>query len=178
MKRRRRYPLTLLVFGLALSGCGGDMADLHRYVAEIKARAPGKIAPLPQIKPYDTYTYPANLRDPFTPTAAPVITGVGGGPRPDPTRIKEALEAFPLDTLRLVGSLERAGEQWSLIKAPDGAVHRVRAGNYLGQNDGRIIHLTEQGIELAELIEDGQGGWIERQASLTLGEDTTEGGKK
>ncbi len=178
MNVRRAYPVALVVFGMALSGCGASMDDLHRYIAEINARPPGKIEALPQIKPYETYAYPANLRDPFIPTVESTMAASGSGPRPDPNRHKEVLEDFPLDTLRLVGNLERAGEAWSLIKAPDSSVHRVRKGNYLGQNDGRIIHVTDQGIELIELIEDGQGGWIERQASLTLSDDTTEGGKK
>lgn len=166
----------LLTLSMVLSGCGANMDDLRSYIAEINARPHGEIAPLPQIKPYETYVYPENLRDPFIPTVESTMTASGSGPRPDPNRNKEALEDFPLDTLRMVGNLERAGEKWSLVKAPDGAVHRVRIGNYLGQSDGRIIHVTDQAIELVELIEDGQGGWIERQASLTLSDDTTEGG--
>lgn len=175
---RTTWPAFLLLLGMILGGCGTNMDDLHAYTAEVKARPKGKIEPLPQIKPYETYAYPAKLRDPFSPSVEPVAASAASGPRPDPNRHKEALEAFPLDTLRLVGSLARDGEEWSLIKAPDGSVQRVRAGNYLGQNDGRIVKISDQGIDLVELIEDGQGGWIERQAALTLGEDTTEGGKK
>lgn len=167
-----------VLLATVLGGCGSDMNDLHQYSAGIKARPKGKIEPLPQIKPYETYAYPANLRDPFTPSLEPAMVSAKAGPRPNPNRHKEALEGFPLDTLRLVGNLGRAGEEWSLIKAPDGSVYRVKPGNYLGQNEGHITKITDQGIELIELIEDGQGGWIERPASLTLSEETTEGGKK
>lgn len=161
-----------------LHGCGSDMNDLRQYIDGVKARPQSKIEPLPQIKPYETYAYPANLRDPFTPSLEPAAGSTKAGPRPNPNRHKEALEDFPLDTLRLVGNLGREKEEWSLVKAPDGSVYRVQPGNYLGQNEGHIIKVTDQGIELVELIEDGQGGWIERPASLTLSEETTEGGKK
>lgn len=168
----------LILLGVLLSGCSNDMGDLLKYVTEIKARPKGQIAPLPQIKPYETHAYPTNLRDPFTPSLEPAAGSAKGGPRPNPNRHKEALEGFPLDTLRLVGNLSREGEEWSLIKAPDGSVYRVQPGNYLGQNEGHITRITDQGIELIELIENGQGGWIERPASLTLSEETTEVGKK
>ena len=168
----------IVLFSTMLIGCGNDIGDLQQYVAEVKARPKGKIPPLPQIKPAETYTYPADLRDPFSPSVEPAALSTKAGPRPNPNRIKEAPEGFPLDTLRLVGSLGREGQEWSLIKDPEGTVHRVQVGNYLGQNEGHIIKVTDQGIELVELIEDGQGGWIERPASLTLSEETTEGGKK
>lgn len=90
--------------------------------------------------------------------------------RPDSNRPREALEAFPLDTLRMVGTLDQGGQSWGLVRANDGTIHRVQPGNYLGQNHGRIANITEYEIELVEIVPDGLGGWIERQASLALSE--------
>ena len=160
---------------LLTAGCGQrDMADLEAFVAEVRARPPTPIDPIPQITQAETFLYVAeDRRDPFEPTeeiedvlAAKVEEE---GPRPDPNRRKEELEAFPLDTLKMVGTLDQKGERWALVRTPDGTVHRVRVGNYLGQNDGRIVAIEEEHISLVELIPNGRGGYIERQASLALG---------
>ncbi|MEW6354567.1 MAG: pilus assembly protein PilP [Pseudomonadota bacterium] len=175
------YKLTAcLALSLALVGCGGDnFEDLRQYTDQIKARPPGKISPLPEIKAQEPFLYSATqLRDPFTPSVQETAPSSSGkGIQPDPNHIKEPLEAYPLDTLRMVGTFELGSNKWSLIKAPDGAVYRVQPGNYLGQNYGKILRLWDDSIELVEIIEDGQGGWMERAASLALSEESTEGGK-
>lgn len=170
------------VLGMALSallaGCdSGTPNDLHRYVDEMQARPEGNIEPLPDIEPYESFTYAsANLKDPFAPwieekDESSPDTSPDNGIRPDSNRPKEALEAYPLDTLRMVGSLGRDEQQWSLVKVPDGTVYRVRPGNHIGQNYGKIIFISDQSIELIEITEDAQGGWIERSASLTVREE-------
>lgn len=169
-----------IVLGLlaaSLAGCGNDnLADLRQYTSEVKARPKTPIAPLPEFKPQQPFLYAAtNLRAPFTPPPDEPLTTNENGIRPDPNRVKEALEAYPLDGLRMVGTVERAGTAWSLVMAPDGIVYRVQPNNYMGQNDGRVVKISDEAIELIELIEDGQGGWIERPAALALSEDPAGG---
>lgn len=171
---------TRLLAGIAVAsilvGCSGsDMDDLRAYVEQVKSRRHGKIEPLPEVKPYETFTYQAQeLRDPFTPGTfnrpAPAAAGTKGGIKPDFNRPREALEEYPLDTLRMVGILEQGGQVWALIKTSDGTIHRVRRGNYLGQNHGRITRIDENKVEIVEIIPDGLGGWMKREASLTLSE--------
>ena len=91
------------------------------------------------------------------------------GVRPDPNRRKEELEAFSLDQLRMVGTLEQDEQTWGLVKTSDGTIHRVAPGNYMGQNDGRITRISEDKIELIELVPTGSG-FLEKEAAVALGE--------
>ncbi|MEO5702634.1 MAG: pilus assembly protein PilP [Gammaproteobacteria bacterium] len=165
--------LTGLLICLPLAGCGGDkLDDLRSYVQEVKARPKGKIEPLPQIQPQETFAYSAaTLRDPFSPPAQEAPPPTVNKFIPDINRQKEVLEEYPLDGLKMVGTVESNGETWSLVRAPDGIIYRVKPNNYLGQNYGKIVSISEESIELIETIEDGQGGWLERPASLVLSEN-------
>jgi len=120
------------------------------------------------------------LRDPFTPSqlSTAASDGAGGTLRPDLNRAREPLEDYPLDSLRMVGTLSRDRRKWSLIQDQEGAIHRVQVGNYMGQNYGKITAITEQSTDLIEIVDDGQGGWIERPASMALSEPTEGGTKK
>jgi type IV pilus assembly protein PilP len=162
----------MLLAGIGLSACGGDMDDLDQYINEVKARPGGRIEPLPEITPYEVFTYVADadgLRSPFVPDAPQAAAGPSAsGPRPDRDRSREFLEQFPLDTLRMVGTLELAGVNYGLIQTSDGLIHRVVPGNYMGQNDGRIVAINESEIELIEIISDGIGGYLEREAAVGL----------
>ncbi|MHB1239197.1 MAG: pilus assembly protein PilP [Gammaproteobacteria bacterium] len=157
-----------------LGGCGGDrMADLHQYVKQVEARPGGRIAPLPEVRPYKTFTYDASqLKDPFSPARlaggvkAPVTST--SKIRPDTTRPREPLEAYSLDTLRMVGTIERGGHTWALVRAPDGTIFRVQDGNHMGQNYGKVVKITESRVALVEIVPDGMGGWMKRDASLAL----------
>lgn len=171
-----------LLLSLALAGCGSNnnLDDLRHYIGQVKAWPKGKLEPLPTIRSNETFLYAsANLRDPFTPSKAPAETKASESLiKPDLNRPKEALEGFPLDTLRMVGTLQRGEEKWSIIKAPDGAVYRVRPDNYMGQNYGRIVGVSDDSIQLVEIVPDGQGGWMERPAALALSEETAVKSKK
>jgi len=170
----------LLLPAVLLGGCADEnpTADLQQYVQETQARQRPHIEPFPEIKPYKTFLYGAKLdeyRNPFAPADETgsaqqkvVLANLGAGPRPDPNRRKEALEQFPLDALRMQGTLVQGGENWGIVQAPDGSVHRVQVDNYVGQNDGRILGITEDSIDLVELVPDGANGWQKREASMAL----------
>ncbi|MBA1146722.1 pilus assembly protein PilP [Ectothiorhodospiraceae bacterium WFHF3C12] len=178
-RRNHRAPLIIgLCVTLTLLGCSQEMQDLDKYVANVKSKKPSPIEPIPEMKPFESYQYPgtSELRNPFEPlgfgqAAAQAETGgkdPGEGPEPDPTRAKEALEEFPLDALSYVGTLGQNQSSWALIRDPDGTVHRVSTGNYLGQNYGEIIAITPREIRLRELVREPNGGWLERINSIAL----------
>lgn len=165
-----RHRVVLVLLALGLSACGGSSDDLDKYINKIKARPGGRIEELPEITPYEVFTYIADAqgwRSPFRPDT-PQATGRGVGPRPDVERSREYLEGFPLDTLRMVGTLYVGETKYGLVQTADGLIHRVIPGNYLGQNDGRITEITESEIDVVEIISDGIGGYIERDAAVGL----------
>jgi type IV pilus assembly protein PilP len=155
---------------LTLAGCSTEMEELQAKVKEIKERPGEPIEPLPEIKPYEAFAYSAsNLRSPFVPSA-PARSDLAAGIRPDVKRPREFLEQFPLDTMRMVGTLQLHGRNYGLVQGKDGLVHRVLPGNFMGQNDGRIVGITGTKISIIEIIPDGLGGYIERPAALALTE--------
>jgi len=167
-----RNGLALLLITAGLTACFGNNDDLDEYVTEVKLRPGGRIDPLPEITPYEIFTYVADadgVRSPFVPdTPQSVATGAARGPRPDAERSPEFLEGFPLDTLRMVGTLYIGDSMYGLVQTSDGLIHRVIPGNFMGQNDGRIIDITESEIDMVEIISDGIGGYIERDAAIAL----------
>ena len=165
-----RNGLLLALLALGASACDGGGDDLDKYINEVKARPGGRIEPLPEITPYEVFSYVADvqgLRSPFRPDT-PQAGGKGGGPRPDVERSREYLESFPLDTLSMVGTLHIGETMYGLVQTSDGLIHRVTPGNYMGQNDGRITEISESEIGLVEIISDGIGGYIERDAAVGL----------
>ena len=167
----------LLTLGVVLSGCSGNNTlDLQRFVEDERSRQQAKIEPLPEFKPYETFLYQAaELRNPFDPGTPGQTEQILSGNstsniHPDANRPREPLEDFPLDTLRMVGTLEQQGQSWGLVLANDGTIHRLQPGNYLGQNHGKIKEISEFEIGVLEIVPDGLGGWIERPASLALSE--------
>lgn len=164
--------LVMLSLAASLAGCTGDMDDLDQYINDVKARPGGRIEPLPEITPYEVFTYVADaegLRSPFVPDSPQAAAGTAlGGVRPNPDRSREFLEQFPLDTLRMVGTLELGEVNYGLVQTSDGLIHRVVPGNYMGQNDGRITAVNDSEIQLIEIISDGIGGYLEREAAVGL----------
>jgi type IV pilus assembly protein PilP len=155
-----------VVAALTLAGCGGGLDDLRGEIEQAKARPGGRIEPLPEVVPYESYAYSmAGERSPFVQSRAGES---GDGPRPDIKRPREYLEQFPLDTLRMVGTLKLGGSNYGLVQTKDGLIHRVVPGNHLGQNDGRITSVNDARIAVTEIVPDGLGGYIERQAALAL----------
>ncbi|MCK5188987.1 MAG: pilus assembly protein PilP [Methylococcales bacterium] len=164
-----------LVLGLA--GCANDdMSDLTQYIQSVKAKPKGTIQPLPEIKIVEPFIFnPEGLRDPFRPVEIVAEESgddipIGNGLRPDTTRRKEELEAYSLDTLRMVGTLTMDNGLWAMIKASDGTIHRVQKGNHMGRNYGEIIRILDDRVELMEIVSDKPGTWLEKQTSIALAE--------
>jgi len=163
---------SMLYIGLmSLASCSQDISDLQTFIAQTKSAHVGSVKPIPQFKPYESFSYTAgDLRDPFEATIEleddKTKTSLLN---PDSTRPREPLEVFPLDTLSMVGILEQNDQLWGLIKDPQNIVHRVQVGHYMGQSEGRILEINETAIYLVEIVPDGIGGYIERDASIAIG---------
>jgi type IV pilus assembly protein PilP len=155
---------------LVLGACGGNgHPDLDAWMKDQGKTAKGKLDPLPQIKPYDPFTYNAfDLPDPFKPRKIEPTKGGGSKLAPDFTRRKEPLESFPLESLSMVGTLAKNKTTYALVRTPEKDVYQVRSGNYLGQNYGVIIEVGDSELKLKELLQDGAGDWTERSSSLQL----------
>ncbi len=158
-----------------LAACDSNQDDLGRYIAEVKARPPTPIPAIPSVRTYTPYEYTGlEGRDPFRQSTSEgsdeeVEASPGNGPRPDFKRTREYLERFELDTLLMVGTFDKERSQWVLIRDPDGTIHRVASGNYMGKNHGKVNLISPDEVELSEFIADGAGGWLVRDASLVLG---------
>jgi type IV pilus assembly protein PilP len=161
--------ISLMLAAAVFAGCSSKDADLERFISRTKQEQPGGVEPLPEVKPYESYFYTVQAsRSPFVPggsgdSSAPSV-------RPDSKRNREFLEQFSLDTLQMVGTLTMSGRNYGLVKTRDGLVHRVVPGNYLGQNEGRITQIEPSRMNVAEIVPDGLGGFMERSATLTLNE--------
>lgn len=158
---------------LSLSGCADPgVEDLQQFIAEVKSRKPDRIDPLPEIKTFETFYYQAqDLRDPFTTAVTEVAeqqAPVPGGLSPDTTRRREPLESFGLQELSMVAMLTLQEKTWAAVLAPDGTVHRVQVGNYIGRNFGQVTRITETSVEFLEIVPDGKGGWQERDNVLAM----------
>jgi type IV pilus assembly protein PilP len=163
----------LALGSLALVGCSSDaFTDLDEFMNEKRARPGGVIAPIPPFKAYKVFSYSATtLRSPFDrPIEIREITQLQSvsAVQPDEERAKEFLEKFTFDSLTMVGSLARANTDWTLIQDPEGGVHRVKLGNFLGRNHGKIVEMTEVYIAVIEIVSDGNEGWVERPRTIRL----------
>jgi type IV pilus assembly protein PilP len=173
-----RLLLASLVMGI-LGGCSSEMDDLKRFVRESDKGLPRRVEPLPAVKPFEPFSYEGfDLPDPFKPRklAAP-REGAGGGIAPDLNRRKEPLESFPLEQLKMVGTLTQGKDTYALVRA-DKTLYRVKKGNYMGQNFGLITDVTDGEIKLKEIVQDSAGDWTERQSVLPLLEEAGKGDKK
>lgn len=169
-----RY-LALSMMLLALSGCGGsdDFSDLDAYMNEVRLRPAGKIEPTPTFRSYPTFTYSAaNLRSPFSRQVRVDLAGQKHGSRnvkPDPGRVKQYLEGFNIEQFEMVGTIANASGSFALLRGA-GGVHRLKVGDYLGRNDGRIVAISATRVEVVEIVPDGEGAWLERPRTIPLKE--------
>ncbi|MEE4298453.1 MAG: pilus assembly protein PilP [Pseudomonadales bacterium] len=169
-----RTALLAAVGALLVVGCssGSRYQDLDAYMAEVRARPKPPVAPLPEFKAYEPFAYgAAGQRSPFEPPAPPRpprLPGEDSDIEPDPNRVKQYLETFAINDLRMVGTLEREGEFYALIRDSAGSVHRVTEGDYMGLDHGEILEITEASIEMDEIVSDGLGGWVKRSRTVQL----------
>ncbi|UFQ00673.1 pilus assembly protein PilP [Pseudomonas fitomaticsae] len=159
---------------MVLGGCGGDdFSDLDAYMNEVRLRPPGKIEPTPTFRSYPTFTYSAaNLRSPFSRQLRVDLAGQKHGSRdvkPDPNRVKQYLEGFNIEQFEMVGTIANASGSFALLRGA-GGVHRLKVGDYLGRNDGRIVAISASQVEVVEIVPDGQGAWLERPRTIPLKE--------
>ena len=160
---------------LGLAGCNSssDFDDLKQFMAEVRARPVGNIEPMPKFRPYEAFTYAASsLRSPFQPAIKVDLVNRQKGSHlihPDTTRAKQFLEGFNIEGFDMVGTLSNESGTFALLRGA-GGVHRVKVGDYLGRNDGRIVGITDSSVEVIEIVPDGEGAWLERPRSIALKE--------
>lgn len=160
-----------------VSGCSQDMSDLRQFTDRVKQSNTGSIEGIRETVPYEPYVFIAD-RNPFVPltvTDRQIKQGeedIDDSLKPDGDRRKEPLEFFPLDSLNMVGSVEKNKTIWALLKDPEDAIHRVKIGNYVGQNYGRIMKVSDTQVLLNEIVQDSGGKWVERVSKIQIaGED-------
>jgi type IV pilus assembly protein PilP len=163
----------LILSSIVLVSCTNtEFSDLDEFMTEKRAQPGGVMTPIPPFKTYTAFSYSATtLRSPFDrPIEIREITQMQAVStvEPDENRPKEFLEQFTFDSLTMVGTLSRAGIDWSLMRDPEGGVHRVKLGNFLGRNHGKIVEMTGSYVAVIEIVSDGNEGWVERPRSIKL----------
>jgi len=175
--KQARYITGMILVAAMLSACSESMDDLNKYVDSVNTRPADPIAPIPPVKTYTPYVYDGQSgRDPFRQSTSEGSEGdeqrstKSTGPQPDFDRPKEYLERYELDTLSMVGTFGKEDSYWALVRDPEGVIHRVPTGDFIGKNHGQVISISSTKVSLSELISDGAGGWLVREASIALGE--------
>lgn len=173
MLSRSLLGVLAVVIGTTTGCVNRDFSDLDAFMEEKRARPGGIIAPIPTFKAYEAFAYSATqLRSPFDrPIEVREITQLQAisSIRPDDDRPKEFLEQFTFDSLAMVGTLERGEQEWTLVRDPEGGIHRVSLGNFLGRNHGKIVEMTDSYVAVVEIVSDGtEDGWVERPRTIEL----------
>jgi len=175
LSAKKLLSATSIISVLLLSGCNGDTGDLEQYFSEQRGKPATPIDPIPEVKPYLRYVYPEHEKDPFDEAMLAPNTVreqiVDNGIDIDTTRVPEFLEGFPLDSLRMVGTVEKDDTLWALVKIPEGAVQTVKSGNYLGQNYGKIVDISDVKMSMVETVSNSLGGYKEREISIGLNQE-------
>jgi len=174
----------LLIIGLfSLNGCSGENGDVVAYVDSVKKTAGGKINELPPAKPAIVEEYTAeNLRSPFDESVVKEVvvenkddveseTTVKQQPKPDASRTRYFLEKYPLNSFIMVGTLKKENHIWGIVEDQAGLVRVVKVGDYIGQNSGKIVSISEDSIKLIETVPDGNGGWTKINSEIVLKQD-------
>lgn len=173
-----RAPVLLASVTAALAGCGdAGVQEVRQWMEEVRRQTPVRVQKLPEPKKFTPFTYAAKDEvDPFNPAKLSVALAkahaMSGASKlkPDLERRKEPLESYPLDSIKMVGTLQKPGLSYALLQV-DKVVFQAKVGNHIGQNFGRIIRVTDTEVELTEIVRDASGEWVERQAKLELQEN-------
>lgn len=155
---------------MLMAGCGEEHQDLRQFVQGSGANLRGRVEPLPEVKPYEPFSYnAADLPDPFRPRKIEALGSNQEIPKAAQREAREDLENYPLESLKMVGTLQDKNKKmFALIRTPENVIYQVRTGNYLGQNFGVVSMITETSIVLKEVLQDNMGSWSERTSSLQL----------
>ncbi len=178
-RRSRGFKLLALVVtlasGLLLAGCAAEQTELRDWMEQKRREIKPNVAPLQPPKKFDPQPYTgAQAIDPFS-TQKLSVALKQEAQQPNSAlsaelnRRKEPLEAFPLDSMNMVGSVNRKGRQFALLRV-DNLLYQVKTGDYLGQNYGRVMRISETEVALREIVQDAAGEWIERPVTLQLQE--------
>ena len=167
-----RRGVALAVCGLALAGCDVDRTELQTWMDETRRNTSPVTEKITEPKKFEPFRYQAEDQiDPFSLTkmkvGAAAAARAGGGLQPDTTRQREPLESFPLDNLKMVGNLQQGGSHVALLQA-DTSLFQVRVGNYVGQNFGRVLKISDSEVAIREIVQDAAGDWVERDTALRL----------
>ena len=172
--------VAVFVTVLVLGACGGNTDELRDWVSTVKAKPPGRIKPMPEVKEYKPHDYQsAHLKSPFSELEPELesqlqalVDGCDESIRPDSSRRKEDLERYSLDSMEMVGVVNNNTKQWGLVRMTAGPaqnnVFHVKVGNYLGINHGQIMKIDEQQIEITTLVPDSKGCWEQRTVYMAL----------
>jgi type IV pilus assembly protein PilP len=165
----------MLAAALALAGCGSNIDELQQWMEQQRREVQPTVQPISPPKRFDPQPYAtAEAVDPFNTQKLSValkqdVKQPNSLLAAEMNRRKEPLEAYPLDSMSMVGSVTRAGRPYALLRV-DNLLYQVKAGDYLGQNFGKITKITETEIGLREIVQDAAGEWIERPSTLQLQE--------
>lgn len=166
--------LSGLVLLISLTGCAADQTDLQGYVNQVKARPAGRVQPLPEFAPYETFVYAASgRRAPFElPISAEQMlaqrTAKVSEIQPPMDHTPQPLELYAISDLQMIGFVDHQGTRWATLQDAGGSVHRIGVGSYLGKNYGRITKITSTHIELLEIVPNGPRSWIERPRTIQM----------
>ncbi|MEW7849948.1 pilus assembly protein PilP [Massilia aurea] len=170
----KRAHSILLLAAVLLAGCGdGGVGETRAWMKEVEGRTVVKVKPLPEPKTFQPHAYvPGEALDPFDQTKllgelARMAQTSPNANQPDLTRPKEPLEYFPIDTMRMVGTMKKAGVSYAMVQV-ERTLYRVRPGQRLGQNYGRVTRVSDEAIEIRESVQDAAGDWVERIANIEL----------
>ncbi len=166
--------ISAIIAMLLLAGCGdSDVQEVRSWMKQIDAQSKVRVPPLAEPKTFIPYAYERKDElDPFNPNkllAELAKQSGGSGLKPDANRRKELLETYPLDTIKMVGTIEKKGVVHAVLQV-DRAVHQVVVGQHLGQNDGRITSIDDNTVNIREIVQDATGDWVERMSKLELQE--------
>lgn len=171
------YGILLVIFCVFSSGCVNQKKRLEAeaFIEDLDEQPVAPIEPLPEVTPYVSYTYTAStIRSPFTPSKPETQQRkvvATDGIHPDLNRRKEPLENYSIDSLKMVGTIEKESHIWALVQDPEGTVYRVTKGSYMGQNHGRVESISENKMQLTEIIPEPSGGWKYRKAQIMMSND-------
>ena len=175
VKQLIRVTALVPMMAVVLTACSESMEDLNKYISSVKERPADPIPPIPPVRTYTPYEYSGVVgRDPFRASlnegSDDVRSSSKSAWRPLMEINSRCLERYELDTMAMVGTFRKEKSYWALIPDPAGEVHRVPVGDFIGKNHGQVVLISDTEVSLSELISDGAGGWLVREASIALGE--------